>query len=164
MTLIKYDPFTSTREIESIIEDEPFIWSSRVGGSDVDWPTRFLRSFFESSATLITHRHDPLVNIYETEKGWVYMIELPGVKESDTRLEWEDGYLKLSGERKYVIEDEVKSYHVRELNEGKFERYFRLHEGSKTNEIKATFKDGILKIMVPKEKHVRSKLIDIKAE
>ena len=165
MSIVRYNPLNIAREIESFLEDDPFAWPSRFIGSDFDLPERFLSSFSDySPRAVLAHRHDPAVNIYETDKEWIYMVELPGVKESDIKLECDGGYLRMSAERKFESSEEGKGYHVRELCEGKFERYFKLHDGSYIEGIKGTLKDGILKIMVPKGEKAKSKLIDITAE
>ena len=165
MSIVKYDPINITRELESLFDDDFSMWPSRFFGSDFDLPERYLSSFSDySPRTVLAHRHDPAVNIYETDSEWIYMVELPGVKESDIKLECDGGYLKMSAERKFESHEGWKGYHVRELCEGKFERYFKLHDGSNIEGIKGTLKEGILKIMVPKGEKAKSKLIDITAE
>ena len=161
MSIVKYDPSYSTRDIGDIFEEESYLSPLRMFDFDFARPSRFLSSLFGSYPSYWAHNHDPAVNIYETDSAWIYMVELPGVKESDVRLECENGYLKLSAERKFDSDEHWKGYHRRELCEGKFERYFRLHEGSKIDGIKASLKDGILNITVPKEEQRKSKLIDI---
>lgn len=161
MSIVKYEPINITREFESFFDDDS-IWPSRFFGSDFDLSDRLVGSFSDYyPKTVLAHRHDPAVNVYETECEWIYMVELPGVKESDVKLECEGGYLKLSAERKFDSEEGGKGYHIRELCEGKFERYFKLHDGSNIDGIKGNMKDGILKIMVPKGEHVKTKKIDI---
>jgi HSP20 family protein len=83
------------------------------------------------------------------------------MKREDFNLEIHDGSLTLSGERKF---DEVANgveYHRVERASGKFSRSFYLPQTVKTDAIKATYRDGILEIHVPKADEAKPKQIAI---
>ncbi len=90
----------------------------------------------------------PAVDIYETEEAFVVKAELPEVLEADINIIVEDNTLKISGERK--PRREGKSYFQIERYYGSFSRSFVLPAIVEKNEIKATFRDGILNVIIPK--------------
>ena len=104
---------------------------------------------------------NPVVDVYENDESIVVQAEVPGVEKKDVSVDINDGVLTLKGERKY--EDEVKEdrFYQRERIYGKFQRAFRLPEGTDYDKINAEFKDGILKVTVPKVEEKKPKQITI---
>ena len=93
---------------------------------------------------------------------WNKHIEfLTGVEKKDISVDIHDGVLTLKGERKY--EDEVTEDRFFQIERiyGKFQRAFRLPEGTDHDKINADFKDGILKVTVPKVEEKKPKQITI---
>jgi len=92
----------------------------------------------------------PAVDIYEEENGVALKAELPGIDKKDISINVKDGVLTLSGERTVENETEERNYYRRERTYGKFQRLFTLPEGVSAEEITADFKDGVLKVHIPK--------------
>ncbi|MBN2029721.1 Hsp20/alpha crystallin family protein [bacterium] len=103
----------------------------------------------------------PSVDVVESEKNYEVVAEVPGLKKDDIRISIEDGYLTLSGERKKEEESKDKNYHRIERSYGKFERSFRLPKEVDTESIKAQYKNGVLKVEIPKTEKVLPKEITI---
>jgi HSP20 family protein len=104
------------------------------------------------------------LDVYETDEAAFIEAELPGVKKEDIKVNVEDGVLTITAE-KTIEEEEQKGrkYFTREIRYGSLKRAFELPEYLNDEEIKAKFKDGILKIEIPrKEEEVKkNKKIDI---
>ena len=92
----------------------------------------------------------PAVDIFEEDNGIALKAELPGIDKEDISIDVKDGVLTLSGERSVENETKDNNYYRRERTYGKFQRAFALPEGVKTEDIKADFKDGVLKVHIPK--------------
>ncbi|MEW6200471.1 MAG: Hsp20/alpha crystallin family protein, partial [bacterium] len=86
----------------------------------------------------------------------------PGVSEKDIDVNVENGVLTITGEKKHEEEVKKKSYFRVERCYGKFLRSFTLPSSVKTDSIEATFKDGILKLFVPKSEEAKPKSIPVK--
>ena len=103
----------------------------------------------------------PPVDILESKDSYVIRAELPGMKKEDFHLEVEDGTLTLSGERKFEEPTNGDEYHRVERLAGKFSRSFDLPQAVKHDEIKATYRDGILEVYVPKAEEAKPRQITI---
>ena len=104
----------------------------------------------------------PPVDIAEDEKEYTIKVELPGVSKEDVKVTVEGGVLSITGERKAEKEEKDKKYHRIERSYGSFFRSFTLPEGTSTEKIGAEFKDGILKLHLPKDEKAKSKKVDVK--
>jgi HSP20 family protein len=104
----------------------------------------------------------PRVDIAEDDKEYVINAELPGITKDDVKVSVENGVLSISGERKSEKEEKGKKYHRIEQTYGSFMRSFTLPEGSSGEKISAEFRDGILKVHVPKDEKTKAKAIDVK--
>ena len=70
--------------------------------------------------------------------------------------------LSISGERKAEKEEKDKKYHRIERSYGTFVRSFTLPEGAATDKVSAEFKDGVLKVHLPKDEKAKPKSIEVK--
>jgi len=104
---------------------------------------------------------NPLVDVYEEKDDIVVKAELPGVDKNDIHVDVNNGVLTLKGERKHEKEVKEESFYRKESAYGKFERSFKLPGGTDFNKITADFKDGILKVRVPKTEEQKPKQITI---
>ena len=104
----------------------------------------------------------PAVDIYETETGVVLAVELPGVGKENVAVEVKDNILTLKGERLARPEIKEENYYRQERCYGTFQRSFTLHHNIQPNLIKATFKDGILEIEIPRPEEEQPKQITVK--
>ena len=89
--------------------------------------------------------------------------ELPGMTQNDIELNLQDNVLTLKGEKKQEKKEEKEDYHRIERSYGSFTRSFTLPAGVKQEDVKATFKDGILEISMPKSEEAKPKKIAIAA-
>lgn len=104
----------------------------------------------------------PAVDVYERDDKVIVKAELPGVKPEEVDISVSDGgTLTISGEKKF--EDEVKreDYYRFESRYGRFSRSVELPSDVKAEEAKATYKDGLLKIELPKTENKKAKKIKI---
>ncbi|MDD2317963.1 MAG: Hsp20/alpha crystallin family protein [Desulfobacterales bacterium] len=103
----------------------------------------------------------PMVDICDTENAIVVTAELPGVKKEDISIEVKDNILTIKGERSVDSEVKEENYYRRERSFGSFQRSFSLPTEVNPESIKAGFKDGVLKIEVPKPEAKKPKQISI---
>ena len=103
----------------------------------------------------------PVVDIYDHDEKIVIKAELPGVDKKDIHIDVKDGVLTLSGERSYENEVKEENYHLKERAWGEFHRSFSLPEGMDHDKISADYKDGVLKMEIPKPEEKKPKKISI---
>jgi len=123
----------------------------------------FLPARFESEYPATT-TWVPRVDVAETDSEVVVTTELPGVDRKDVKLSIEDNVLTISGEKKQEKEAKDKNYHCVERRYGAFRRSFTLPVRIQANKVKATFKDGILTINLPKAEEAKTKEIPIEIQ
>jgi HSP20 family protein len=92
----------------------------------------------------------PAVNIAENDKAYEITAELPGMDEKNVDVSIANGGLTIKGEKREEKEEKNKGYHLQERSFGTFERYFRVPEGVDSDKIEATFKKGVLTVVLPK--------------
>ncbi|HEY5778369.1 MAG TPA: Hsp20/alpha crystallin family protein [Terrimicrobiaceae bacterium] len=103
----------------------------------------------------------PLVDITEDEKEYLIKAELPEVKKEDVKVTVENGVLTITGERKFEKEEKEKKYHRIERAYGSFMRSFTLPDTAPGDKVNAEFKDGVLKVHLPKSAEAKPKAIDV---
>ena len=149
MTLVRWDPFRDVAELQNRINrmfDESFGRSREL----------------DDESGLRAWR--PAVDIYENENGITIDVELPGVSRADVAVEVKDDVLTLTGERLANPRIKEDNYYRRERLYGPFKRSFTLHQNIQPAQIKATFKDGILQIDIPRPVEERPKPIKVNVE
>lgn len=104
----------------------------------------------------------PLVDIYEDSQNIYLEAELPGLKEKDIKLKIEDSTLTLSGERKWNKEEKKEGYHRIERSFGSFMRSFNLPSAVDREKIVANYKDGVLKVTLPRKEEEKPRQIEVK--
>jgi HSP20 family protein len=130
-------PFTFP-SIENYLENSPF------------------SSFFNFEDTY------PKVDMKENESEITLKCELPGMNKDNINVEMKDSHLILSGERKTEEVTGDERIHRTEISYGKFLRSFYIPADIDAERIEATFKDGILIIVLPKTESERAKKIEVK--
>ena len=105
----------------------------------------------------------PAFDIAETEKEYTITGEIPGIEAKDLDVTLADGTLTIKGEKKKEREEKDEHYHRIEREYGSFHRGFHLPEHVKTETLKATYKDGVLKITLPKSE-LTTKKIEVKED
>lgn len=123
-------------------------------------------SFFNDFYSPICHsvkerKYAPLVDIYENENDFFVEAQLPGMKKEDIKIEIDQGKLFVSGESCKENEIKKENYYKKEIIEGKFFRSFILPKNIDKDKLNASFKDGILKIRLPKIEEAKPKQIKI---
>ena len=98
----------------------------------------------------------------EDEKEFLIKAELPEVKKEDVKVTVENGTLRITGERKLEKEEEGKRYHRIERAYGSFERSFVFPENAKPEQLTAEYKDGVLKVHLPKSEAAKPKPVEVK--
>ncbi|GBR74755.1 alpha-crystallin-type small heat shock protein [Candidatus Termititenax aidoneus] len=105
----------------------------------------------------------PRVDIHEDKENVYVEADLAGLEQKDIKVEVDDdNVLKLSGEREYKKESENKNCHRVERQYGRFERSFALGQNVEADKAKAEFKNGELKLTIPKKAEKKPRTIEIK--
>ena len=145
MALVKWDPFKDLLSIQErmnrMIDDTLAKRREKSGVSLAAW--------------------SPAVDIVEHDDEIILTVELPGVSKEDIQLEVKENMLTISGERKFEKEYKEEDYHRIERSYGKFHRSFTLPSEIKPDEVKASYKDGLLCVTLPKAIETECKKIEI---
>ncbi len=103
----------------------------------------------------------PILDMHETKDELVMNFELPGVGEKDVTLSITGDLLTLKGERTANREfKDENAYHAERVY-GKFERHVQLPMPVQPDKVKATYRDGVLEVKLPKAEEVKPKAIKI---
>jgi HSP20 family protein len=121
-----------------------------------------LRGWFGGREALT--RWAPPVDVYEKEDEIVITAELPGMQQEDIEVEVHDGILSIRGEKKVSTEVNEDHYHFVERSYGSFERSFTLPAKVQGDNVKATYKDGVLKVHLPKAEEAKPKKISVSVD
>jgi HSP20 family protein len=111
-----------------------------------------------------TMRWAPPVDIMEVNNHYELSADLPGLKKEDIKVEIHDNVLTLRGEKKIEEDKKDKNYRLNERYYGEFIRTFTLPENVEKDGIEAEFKDGVLKLTIPKAEKAKPKQIEVKAK
>ena len=106
----------------------------------------------------------PTLDISETKNDLVVKAELPGMDLKDIDVSLNDVMLTIKGERKQEKEEKEENYHLVERTYGSFYRSVRLPKEVKHDKVKASFKNGVLKIVLPKSEETKKKEVKVKVE
>lgn len=146
MTIVRWDPFRNMSTLQDRINRIFDETTSRSQDYDVEVSQCDWR---------------PVVDIYDSEKAIVVNAELPGVSKESITLDVKENILTLKGERKSDAEVSKENYYRMERCFGTFERAFTLPSTVDPGKITANFKDGVLKIEIPKPEEKKPKQISI---
>jgi len=149
-TLIRWDPFKDMDELQSRLTKLFGLTPARTGNGGQELMT--------------VSQWTPSVDIIEDEKEWLVKAELPEVKKEDVKVTVEDGVLTITGERKLEKEEKDKKYHRIERSYGNFLRSFTLPDGADGTKVNAEFKDGVLKVHLPKSEKAKPKAVEVKLQ
>ena len=106
----------------------------------------------------------PRLDVSENDKSIEIVADLPGMEKKDINVSLEDDLLTIKGERKQEKEESGKHYHSIERRYGAFYRSLRLPVEVQSTKINASFKDGVLKITLPKTKKAKKKVAQIEVK
>lgn len=105
----------------------------------------------------------PSVDIEEEDDKYLIKADLPGVDKENIDVKLENGVLSIRGEK--TTESETgkgTKRHRTERFHGSFARSFTLPEAVKADQVEASYKDGVLSLVIPKQDEIKPKSIDIK--
>ncbi len=110
-----------------------------------------------STDTLASSKFMPSLDVREDEKNVYVDAELPGLDKSDINIEIKNNVLTISGEKKNETKEENKTSRRIERSYGYFERSVSIDSDVEEEKIKASYKNGVLSIEIPKKKGAESK-------
>ncbi len=120
------------------------------------------RLFGEVSATQRTGVFPPL-NIYDDGESLVVKAEVPGIDPADLEINATVNALTIKGERKRPTADDKASFHRRERSYGTFSRSVNLPQEINSGKVQASYKHGVLEIMLPKAEESKPHKIEIRS-
>jgi HSP20 family protein len=101
------------------------------------------------------------MDLVETEDHFVLKADLPGVVESDVKVELEDNVLTIAGERRHEEEAKSGGYYRLERATGVFSRSLTLPEGIDPEAVQASFDKGVLEVRIPKPEERKPRRVAI---
>ena len=119
--------------------------------------------FEEKGVSTYKRVFSPQMNVRETAEKVIIEAELAGIDKKDVKVKYEDGILKISGEKKMERKEEKEQYYMREIEYGNFERSIPITDDYiKADTIQATFKDGVLTVEIDKAEQKKAREIEVK--
>lgn len=103
----------------------------------------------------------PAFDVAENDTEYLLSAELPGIEDKDLDVSIAEGILTVKGEKRRDSEDKGENYHRLERFYGSFERRFAVPENVLTDKVEATFKNGVLKLALPKGQETKARKIAI---
>ncbi len=128
---------------------------------------RMFNSFFRRETedeSLATTAWNPAVDIAEHDDEYVVRVELPGVAKDDVKVVIQENMLAIRGEKKQEKDTKGSNYHRVERSYGTFQRSFSLPSNVKGDKIDASFKDGVLNIVLPKAEEAKRKEVEVRVK
>jgi len=151
MTLVRFRPLSTAldplRDLSDIRSEMNRLFDGFFGGS--------------SHAAGRERVWAPAVDMYETKDELVVVAEVPGLNEKDIQLSITGDMLTLKGERRWNSEVTQDNYYRAERWFGKFDRAVPLPIPVQSDKVKASYRDGILTVTLPKAEDMKSKEIRI---
>jgi HSP20 family protein len=151
MTVVRWRPLS-----QSVDRWDPF----REVGDLQSEMNRMFDGFFGRSLPGLDRVWAPAVDVFETKDDLVMTVELPGVNEKDIHLSITGDVLTIKGERGMTSTNQENAYRS-ERWYGKFERSLSLPIPVQADKVKATYRDGVLTINLPKAEELKPKAIKI---
>lgn len=146
------------REIDRLFDDfHPFSWRSPFARSEPDiWGALPKRTEWQIA---------PAMDLVEKDGSYEISAELPGIDEKNVEIKLSNGMLTIKGEKSEEKEEKDKEYFLSERRYGSFQRSFQLPEGVDEEKVEATFKKGVLTVVIPKSPEAKQseKKIEVKA-
>jgi HSP20 family protein len=107
------------------------------------------------------HTWTPAVDVSETENAYIFTVDLPGMKPEQVTVEVKEQTLIVAGERATPAQTEAGRFHHRERPTGRFARAFRLSKPVDAADVTATYRDGILSVVVPLQATAKRRGIEV---
>lgn len=124
-----------------------------------DLVNRFSENWGENLPTTSSERFIPNIEVKDKGKEYRVTAEVPGMEEKDIDISLDENVLTLQGERRseYQEEDKEKGFFRSEISYGNFYRAIPLDEEVDEDKVEANYKDGMLKITLPKKEGMKKK-------
>src|SRR6267378_631056 len=148
MSIVRYDPF---RDLRTLQEEVNRLFS-----------TNLTRGFGEEG--IARGAWNPSVDIYENKDQIVLEAELPGMNREDFDLSVENNVITLRGERRFEKKEETDNYHRVERAYGSFTRSFTMPNSVSAEGATADYRNGVLRVVLPKREETKARRIEIKGE
>ena len=147
MTLIRWSPVRRNHDLLDLHRD-------------VD---RLIGGLLEPFATTMTAPPSlaPAVDVEETPEAFVFRADLPGMRIQDLKVSLEGDTLTLRGERRHEAGGEDERVRRVERAYGVFQRAFTLGSPVRADQVRATYRDGVLEVRVPKADEARAREIEV---
>jgi HSP20 family protein len=147
MDLIQWKPF---REVSRLRSEMDRLWDEYFGAG-----RRALQPLEEPWL--------PAVDVSETGEKITVTAEIPGMEAKDIDISIVGDTLVIKGEKKSEKEEKEENYHMVERSYGSFSRSMKLPAAVDADKVDATYKNGVLTVVLPKKEEVKPKAIEIKA-
>jgi HSP20 family protein len=147
MSLVRWDPFRELEDMSTRL--------NRLVGQPL------ARRLGDDEGTL-SAGWAPAVDVQETDGEYLVKTDLPEVKKEDVTVEIHDGMLTVRGERHQEKEEKGKKFHRIERAYGRFERRIAVPAEVDAQKVSAEFRDGVLKVHLPKSANAQPRTIDVK--
>lgn len=121
-------------------------------------------SRFFTTKDLTTATFIPKLDLSETDDAFRVVVDVPGFSENDIEVHYENGVLSIKGKKEEEKVDEKENYYHKERYSGSFVRHIAIPKPIKIEDVKASFKNGVLEINLPKLEEVKPKAIKINIE
>lgn len=143
-------PWRPFREIDRIRREMDRLWDS----------------FFERRPARVEEVSEwfPSLDVSETATDYIVKVEVPGIDPKDIDISLMNNLLTIKGEKKQEKEEKDENYHLIERSYGSFTRSIRLPSQVQSDKINATYKNGVLRITLPKTEEAKKKEIKIQIE
>ena len=148
MSIVRYDPVRDLRNLQDEV--------NRL------FTTNLSRTFGDEG--IARGAWIPSVDIFENKDQIVLEAELPGMNREDFDLAIENNVITLRGERRFEKKDEGDNYHRVERSYGTFTRSFTLPQTVSAEGAVAEYKNGVLRVTLPKREEIKARRIEVKGE
>lgn len=144
MALVRYEPWSLLTRLHGDLDRTFSDWATNdTSSATADWI--------------------PAADVEEYVDRFELFVDLPGVSAKDVEITLEAGVLTLSGERQVARPSELLSHHRRERGHGRFYRRFILPDTVDADRVKATERNGVLEVTIPKQAAAQPRRIKIAA-
>lgn len=140
MQIVKYNPFRELRKMERDLDN---MWGNALG---------MLRASGEGAT----------MDLYEEDGKLIAEVSLPNYNKDEITINADRGMLEVSAEHKEEKENKDKRHYYVQESTSQYYRRVKLPEGAKTDDVDASFKDGVLRVAMPMEASKGTKAIEIK--
>jgi HSP20 family protein len=151
-TMMRWDPFQDLRSAQDEMAQMSPMLAHALG----------LHARQQGNDRAMTTAWAPALDISERKDAYLVTVEVPGVEPEDLDITMEDGLLTIKGERQFTSESSEQQFHRVERRYGAFRRSITLPAQVQTDQIEATFDNGVLQIVVPKAEEAKPKRIQVR--